>query len=124
MDVSISTLTGESGLNDYDATIEDGFISNYLDAANDTLDAPENELAFTGQVEPFKIEELETVNATTLRLHFNRSFQIIDDLLDPTKYTLSGGLSVLGVAVISDTELDLYTSEQDPGESYTLTVTP
>lgn len=122
VDLTVSTMTGETGLKDYKAQIEAGYVEKFINE-NETLDAPDNELAFTGQVVPFQVVSLEAQSVSVIRATFNRSALVIDDLLDPTRYTLDGGLEVVGVALVSDVAIDLYTTEQTAGQSYNLTIT-
>lgn len=119
IDLTISELTGQSGKNAYEFQVE----ALYITSITDTLDTPNNVYAFTGEILPFIIEQVEPLSATSLRLHFNRPMAITDELLDPTRYTITGGnVSVLSVLVTGEQTLDLTTTEQDPSESYDLSV--
>ena len=120
LDVGISTLTGESGLNSYKLWVESGYIENVYQT--ETLDSPENEHLFTGQVVPYQIVSLEPLTLTSLRATFNRKMNVNSDLLDPGRYSLSGGLEVLGVILTGDKQIDLVTSGQTAGETYELSV--
>lgn len=120
LDITISIMTGEIGLNSYKFWIESGYLSNA--AETETLDAPDNEILFVGQAVAFIISSLKPVSLTSIRVTFNRRVLISSDLLDPTKYTFDNDLQCLGVMLSSDKSIDLVTTAQTPDTDYQLSI--
>lgn len=120
LDLTISTMTGESGSNSYKAWIESGYLSNL--AETETLDSPNHEELLTGQASAFAVTALVGLTLTSVRATFNRRVLVNSDLLDPTRYTFTNGLQCLGVMLSGAQAVDLVTTAQDPGESYELSV--
>ena len=118
IDVTASRMT--AGIT-YKAWIEGGYVRRYANPS-DTLDPPNNEKTFTAQTEPFQVEQLEALAPAILRVTFNEKPQVLDELVNPARYTISGGLQVLGVTVSGDRSVDLVTTVQTPGTSYQLSV--
>jgi len=78
---------------------------------------------FGGPVSGFAVLPTSTAaSGSSVDLEFTEPYLVTIALLNPSSYSIDGGLKVLAVGFVSSTKIRLYTSPQIAGKSYQITV--
>lgn len=93
-------------------------------AAGLGVDPSHDEQLFTAEGEAPTILRVEPVSANRVDVVFSENMKDNADIRDISKYSFDKGLSVLSILSMEGDTVELVTSDQIPGEVYTLTINP
>lgn len=103
----------------YELIIEPNSISN---SEGELIQSGTNTFEYTGYSELPEVLSANSTSLTTMLVIFSKIMAKNQDLLDKSKYSLSGGLNVLNVEHNNETSVILTTTLQSPFQIYDLTV--
>lgn len=121
--VEIKTTEMTNGA-DYEVAVNSS-IGGPTDASFNNLNASFDVAAFQGVGENPVIDRVVSVSKNRVDVVFSEPMKSNLDIVDPTRYTWTGGLETISViGVTSAGVVKLVTTDQIPGQLYTLTVDP
>lgn len=92
------------------------------DVDDNHLEAPDNEERYTGIGNIPTVKIVQAVSKNRADVVFSEPMLEYGEIWDSTRYTFDKGLNVLGILSVSGDTVSLATSDQIPGELYTLTI--
>ncbi len=120
VDIVLETEMTTDGEYELQIETEDGPVS----VDDDPFDENTFDETFLGVGENPQVQAVEAISANRVDVIFTEQMKINDAIKDPSNYEFDNGLQVLSVVGVDGNRVMLVTSDQEPGELYTLTVAP